>query len=179
MKQRAAARRQSSILGWDNGTGEPPFSQLTRWAISDALDGDPALLSRLLSSASETMVQAAGVLEKRMRLRKSFADQVLARQLRSASVKVAFAGDLLGKKIKPRRPKKGEPTRRTNDDIASVVLYLEACHPDWQRSKTIIPDVAKAFKVSEKHVYKVLAKSINDSVEFPAAHFVESILARK
>jgi hypothetical protein len=114
-----------------------------------------------------------------MRLRKSFADQVLARQLRSASVNVAFARDLLGKKIKPRRPRKGEPTRRTNDDIASVVLYLEAYHPDWQRSKTIIPDVAKAFKVSEKHVYNVLAKSINDSVEFPTAHFVESILARK
>jgi len=106
----------------------------------------------------------------------------LAGRLRrgSASPKeMALAADLIEKKIRPRRPRSGKPTREMNDAIVQVVLYMEAFHPDWQRSKTIIPDVAKAFRVSQKHVYNVLSKRKNTWVELPTTHFVEAMLARK
>lgn len=100
---------------------------LVQWSIWDALEADDRLLSE--------------------RLRKGVA----------SPEEMELAADLLQKKIKPRRLKKGQPKQIQNHAMAQMVLVIEAGIPPRQR-KTIIPDVAKAFGVSERHVYNALAE---------------------
>ena len=95
------------------------------WSTWDALDGDHKRLAKRLR---------AGI---------------------ASRAEMAFAADLIEGKIKPRRLRDRQPTRRTNDEIAQAVLFLEAIYPDWQQKK-IIPRVAKGFGVSERHVYNVV-----------------------
>ncbi len=151
MKKRGP-ERPASAPDWDSialRSPDRPGSTIALWSIWEAHDANPALLARRL------------------------------RQGNASPEEMALAADLIEKKIKPRHPRSGKPTRMTNDAITQVVLYIEANHPDWPRSKTIIPDVAKAFRVSQKHVYNVLAKRRNTWTEFPTAHFVEHFFARK
>jgi hypothetical protein len=123
------------------------FSDIARWSIWGALEGDPALLAR------------------RLRSRKPSPQEL------------DCAADLIEMKIKPRRPKKGKPTRFTNELIAETILYIECVRPHWLR-KTILSEVAEAFGVSTKHVYNVLAE--HRPTEWPNSNKItERILARK
>jgi hypothetical protein len=145
-----------------------------RWAIADALNAKPSMLAGTLNYAPKQIVQAADLIETKLP-----ADKSLAIRLRSVSEAVAFAGDLIAGKVKPRRLRKGQPSGITNDDIVRTVFYISFFRPNWLR-KQFIPDVAKAFKVSTKHVYNVLAEYKNDPVAFDHPNKIaERILARK
>jgi hypothetical protein len=67
---------------------------------------------------------------------------------------MALAADLLQKKEKQRRPKR--PYWVINEAIVMAVLIRET-NPQFV-FKTVIPDVAKSFMVSERQVYNVLAE---------------------
>jgi hypothetical protein len=97
------------------------------WSIWAALDGDPKRLAK--------------------RLRAGLASRE----------EMAFAADLLEGKVKVYRRRPRQPTRRTNDEIGQAVLFMSEIYPNRSKTKSIIPDVAKAFGVSEKHVFNSLA----------------------
>ena len=107
---------------------------------------------------------------------------ILGRRLlsgRALPEELELATDLIAGKIKPRRLRSGQPSEITNEYIAETVFYIEFFRPNWLR-KQFIPDVAKAFKVSTKHVYNVLAEYKNDPVQFDYPNQIgERILARK
>jgi hypothetical protein len=100
---------------------------IAQWSILDALESDPRLLAE--------------------RLRKGVA----------SPEEMALAAELIQRRVKPRRVKKGQPKQIENQGIAQMVLVMEAGSPPRQR-KTIISDVAKAFGVSKRHVYNALAE---------------------
>jgi hypothetical protein len=111
---------------------ELPGSELP-WGLSqltiwDALEGDNRFLTE--------------------RLRKGIA----------SPEEMALAADLIQKKIKPRRLKKGQPKQLENYAMAQMVFLLEASGGRLPQRKTIIPDVAEAFGVSERHVYNALTE---------------------
>jgi hypothetical protein len=97
----------------------------TRWIIWAALDG-----------YTEPLTQ---------RLRKGLASRE----------EMAFAADLIDRKVKPRRPGRGQPTRFTNDQIAQFVFQFRVAYPDWPKKK-IIGEAVDAFGVKKSHVYNVL-----------------------
>lgn len=105
----------------------------------------------------------------------------LAARLRkgiSSPEEIELAADLIEKKRKPRRSRSGKPTHLTNEQIAETVEYVKLFRPDWQR-KRLIADVATTFRVSQKHVYNVLAKFRKHGVELPyETETIKRILAR-
>jgi hypothetical protein len=80
------------------------------WSIQRALNGDFKLLARQL------------------------------RERRASPEEMEFAADLIEGKVKPRRPRRGQPSLVTNDEIAQAYFHLRARHPDW-RQKQIIGNV--------------------------------------
>jgi hypothetical protein len=106
---------------------------IARWAIWDALEGEPRLLA-------ERVREGIASPEER-----------------------ALAADLISRKIKPRRIRKGQPPRSVKQAMVQMVFTMEAAVPPRQR-KEIIPFVAKAFSVSKakplsvKTVYNALAE---------------------
>jgi hypothetical protein len=101
-----------------------------RWAIWAALNGDVKRLAERL------------------------------RKRRASPEEMEFAADLIERKVKPRRPRRGQPSLLTNDEIAQAYFHLRARHPDWRR-KRIIGTVAAIFGLQAKydrHVYNVLER---------------------
>jgi hypothetical protein len=114
-----------------------------RWSIWRALDGDTKRLAE--------------------RLRKH----------RASPEEVEFAADLIEGKLKPRRPRRGQPSLLTNDEIAQAYFHLRARHPDW-RQKRIIGTVAAIFGLKAKydrHVYN----SIQNGANFMSSKRVSSL----
>jgi hypothetical protein len=100
------------------------------WSIQRALNGDFKLLARQL------------------------------RERRASPEEMEFAADLIEGKVKPRRPRRGQPSLVTNDEIAQAYFHLRARHPDW-RQKQIIGKVAAIFGLKAKydrHIYNVLER---------------------
>lgn len=84
--------------------------------------------------------------------------QDLAERLRkglASREEMAFAADLIEGKVKSRRPRRGQPMRSTNDQIAQAVFQLRTVHKNWQQKK-IIGEVADRFGLKARHVYDVL-----------------------
>jgi hypothetical protein len=96
-----------------------------QWAIWDALDGNPAILIRILRTGLASPEHQA------------------------------LAASLIEGTVKPRRPKKGKPTRRIKDLIAQSFFQLKAQHRDWSE-KQIKGKLIEAFGVKKTHVYKIL-----------------------
>lgn len=87
-------------------------------------------------------------------------DRLLSERLRegvASPEEMQVAADLIQKKVKPRRLKKGQPPQFVNYAMAQMVLVMEAAGAPRQR-KAIIPEVAEIFGVSVKHVYNALAE---------------------
>lgn len=89
-------------------------------------------------------------------------DELFARRIRegiASREEMALAADLLQKRTTQRQPKKGQPNWIMNEAIVLMVLHLEA-NADARKTphKTIVPEVAKIFGVSIRHVYNVLAE---------------------
>jgi hypothetical protein len=107
------------------GVGTAGVFLVERWSILGALDGNPKRLA--------------------MRLRAGEASRA----------EMAFAADLIERKVKPRRRRSSQPSRIENELIAEFVYYLQGIHPDWQRKK-VISKIAEMFGVQQRHVYNVL-----------------------
>jgi hypothetical protein len=83
---------------------------------------------------------------------------ILANRLRKGLAsfeEMAIAADLIEGKIKPRRPRPGQPSRLRNDEIVLAYFLYRFGHPDWSE-KQIKGEVADMFDVSWRHVYNVL-----------------------
>jgi hypothetical protein len=101
---------------------------LVRWAIWAALDGN--------------------VEEIAQKLREGIASRE----------EMALAADVLEGKVKPRRPRRGQPTRSTNHQIAQIFFQFRVAYPDWPKKKIVgrIVDIFGLKGEYGRHVYDVL-----------------------
>jgi hypothetical protein len=84
--------------------------------------------------------------------------QDLAHRLRqglASREEMAFAANLIEGKIKSRHPRRGQPTRLTNDQIAQAFFQFKEAYPDLPRKK-IVGKVVDMFGLSGRHVYNVV-----------------------
>jgi hypothetical protein len=87
--------------------------------------------------------------------------QDLADRLRkglASHEEIAFAADLIEGKIKSRHPRRGQPTRVTNDQIAQAFFQFRVAYPGWQKKK-IVGKIVELFGLKGeygRHVYSVL-----------------------
>jgi hypothetical protein len=85
----------------------------------------------------------------------------LAQKLRegiASREEMAFAADLIEGKVKSRRPRRGQPTRFTNEQIAQAFFQFRVAYPDWPKKK-IVGRVVNIFGLKGeygRHVYNVL-----------------------
>jgi hypothetical protein len=128
------------------------YGLVAYWSLKEALDGD---FSRLA---------------KRVRRGELSEDER------------AFLADWLEGKIKLRRPKSGSKTARQRDEIVQTVLYAHATHPGRKLKDAIVLDVARAFHVSPRYVFKLMSEidpARREAIEAGAAAYAEFIGARK
>ena len=88
-------------------------------------------------------------------------DRLLSERLRegvASPEEMQVAADLIQKKVKPRRLKKGQPPQIVNYAMAQMVLVMEAAGAPRQRKEDHSRSGVETFGVSEKHVYNALAE---------------------
>jgi hypothetical protein len=95
----------------------------------------------------------------------------LARKLRegiASREEMALAADLIEGKRKSRRPRRGQPTRLTNHQIAQIFFQFRVAYPDWPKKKIIgrIVDIFGLKGEYGRHIYNVLKALDPESREY-------------
>lgn len=131
---------------------EQPKSLAERWAVWAAMTAETEEWS--IKSAGTTPAMSELVIWAAL----DGNIQHLARRLRkglASRKELAFVADLLEEKAASRRPRRGQPRRFTNEQIATAVFQFREAYPGWQEKK-IKGEVADLFGVKYRHVYNVL-----------------------
>jgi hypothetical protein len=78
---------------------------------------------------------------------------------------MAIVADFLEGKIKPRRPRSGQPSRLQNDEMVLLYFHLRVRYPELS-AKKIVGKIADWYGVSGRHVYNVLKELDSESRKF-------------